>query len=166
MSNGVGNINIFKIKDSSIYFLVSICLYELVGNFHKIEAQCLYNSDPQNFKHQKHCTKHFINTQQSFFDAPSTHKVAVTVTNSAVNSHIYPPCAFCPASKSTILNTFQVPMCHVMYTPVPLHITFLLPANPSLLCSPHHLPLMIKLRDPTTSSEPCTHPFITCLLYT
>lgn len=114
MSNGVRNINIFKIKDSSIYFLVSISLYELAGNLHKIEAQCLHNSDLQNFKHQKHCTKHFINTQQSFCYAHSTRKVAVIVTNSAVNSHIYPPCAFCPASKSTILNTFQVPMCHVL----------------------------------------------------
>lgn len=114
MSNGVRNINIFKIKDSSIYFLVSICLYELAGNLHKIEAQCLHNSDLQNFKHQKHCTKQFINTQQSFCYAHSTHKVSVIVTNSVVNSHIYLPCAFIPASKSTILNTFQVPMCHVL----------------------------------------------------
>lgn len=119
MSNGVRNINIlklfliFKIKDSSIYFLVSVCLYAYM-NLHKTKAQCLHNSDLQNFKHQKHCTKHFINIQQSFCDTHSTHKVAVIATNSIVNSYIYPPRAFCPASKSNILNTFQVPMCHVL----------------------------------------------------
>lgn len=87
-----------------------------------------------------------------------TYSMASVDTNSAVKSHIYPPWAFCLALKPTVLNTFQVPNVPCCHTSVPLHIMFLLPANPSLLCSVHQLPLTIKLKGSTAPSESPTPP--------
>lgn len=82
-----------------------------------------------------------------------THKVGAMDANSAVKSTFIHPAPL-PGSEANHSEYFSGPQCAMFcHSSVTLHIMFLLPANPSLLCSVHQLPLSIKLKESTASSE-------------